>query len=54
MRLNRKPAIRRGDEATACYAYELGCELALLGRSTDVLDNSVRVDNVEFVIPKRE
>jgi hypothetical protein len=54
MRLNREPTIRRRDEASARHPYKLSSKLPLVDGPANMLDNSIRMDDVEFVIGKRK
>ena len=54
MRLNREPAVRGSNEACLANSDELSDEAHLLPFGTDVLDDGIRMHDVERSILKRK
>jgi hypothetical protein len=54
MRLDRKPAVGCGYEPRLRHADEFGHESSLIGGGADVLDDGVRMDDVERSILERQ
>lgn len=54
MRLDRKPAVGSGDENGPAHPQELGDEPHLIFRWAGVLDDGIRVNDVERLVGKRQ